>query len=284
MSSRLSRDEAVLIGPYVKATLLILARFDWRDDEVARRVEAMAVARLPGTVLPGGADAETEERLSGILRAILTHVVAHAKAPGFDLQAFAERDFDPWWQRTFLPDEDRAIPATAADDPPRPSPEASAPPVRRPRPAAPPAATSLGWVIVLTLILGVSGAAFGLWAIFQPDDRPVVNVTTPFDGKVVQAGVPYVIDGWAFRGCFVDSPDRDLPHVEEQANLTLTTCAQTCVARGLKVMGLQNGSYCTCGRDFGRHGRSASCNLPCKGDGRAICGNAWSQAIFTQLP
>ncbi|AVO45520.1 hypothetical protein C6569_10840 [Phreatobacter cathodiphilus] len=275
-----------MIGPYVKATLLILARFDWRDDEVARRVEAMAVARLPGIVLPGGADAETEERLSGVLRAILTHVVAHAKAPDFDLQAFAERDFDPWWRRAFLPDEDPAVPAAPAlaADPPRPSPETVAPAVRRPRPAAPPAATSLGWVIVLTLILGVSGAAFGLWAIFQPDDRPVVNVTTPFDGKVVQAGVPYVIDGWAFRGCFVDSPDRDLAFVSPPMTLTLQACSALCTARGARHMGLQNTNQCSCGNaEFGRHGRAQSCNKPCSGDGRAICGDVWSQAIFTRV-
>ncbi|CAM9392492.1 unnamed protein product [Discosporangium mesarthrocarpum] len=67
-------------------------------------------------------------------------------------------------------------------------------------------------------------------------------------------------------------------------HLTLEACADWCVGRGQSVVGLQGGSHCFCGNDFGGPGHhrlpEKKCLEPCAGDPSQHCGGSTRNSIF----
>jgi hypothetical protein len=275
----LSSAEARLVGGFLKATLSVLARHDWRDNKVTSRLLSVAIERL--TARDHAADlAVGSLRLVDVFQENFERVMAISQDPGFNLATFVEEDFDNWWNERLRPEE--AV-RSAPQNPRIAGLVGSTFSAAAKQPQYFYASNGWRWSIVLMVCVAMISGIYAMMAIVATGDTPVVNVSTSFDGNFVQGGRPYVIDGWAFRGCFNDNPDRDLGFVSPPMNLTIQACSAICRARGSRQMGLQNGNQCACGSEFGRHGRATTCNKPCSGDGRSICGDVWVQAIFTKF-
>ncbi|PAA64531.1 hypothetical protein BOX15_Mlig005509g2, partial [Macrostomum lignano] len=103
--------------------------------------------------------------------------------------------------------------------------------------------------------------------------------------EVFSTGLPEWTDRSVIRvGCFVDAASRDLPlHRKFTDGADRFSCWQFCYQRGYKYFGLQAGSQCFCGNQFGRHGRAGSdseCGTACHRDASKTCGGSWRNEIF----
>jgi hypothetical protein len=88
----------------------------------------------------------------------------------------------------------------------------------------------------------------------------------------------------AGKGCYNDSAAaRDLNGASfNEKNMTLDRCYYLCDINNFAFAGLQNGSYCYCGKSFGRYPKvnNAKCNCPCSGNKKTQCGCYLTNRIF----
>ncbi len=88
---------------------------------------------------------------------------------------------------------------------------------------------------------------------------------------------------WEWIGCYADDSDRDLPfNSYSDPKMTVQQCTEHCESKGLKVAGVQYGSYCFCGKDYGKHGQrpDSECGSPCVGDLKETCGGGWRNSVW----
>jgi hypothetical protein len=67
--------------------------------------------------------------------------------------------------------------------------------------------------------------------------------------------------------------------------MTPALCSAICT--GFKFFGVQDGSNCFCGNDYGNQGGKApegDCDSPCPGDSSAMCGGPFRNSIYAQPP
>ena len=83
-----------------------------------------------------------------------------------------------------------------------------------------------------------------------------------------------------YIGCFLDKGNRDLPVYIREAERNPEKCFDAARKRGLKYVGLQNGSQCFAGNKFGKHGKRnrRECRMKC-GKGKE-CGSGWRNSIY----
>ncbi len=91
--------------------------------------------------------------------------------------------------------------------------------------------------------------------------------------------------GTRYLGCFKDTYDRDLSGESQQQNqLTLQGCADSCRQKGFKYAAAQFGTYCFCGNSYGKHGKAANCDMNCGGNSNEICGGPWANSVYELFP
>ncbi|KAL5005676.1 hypothetical protein ScPMuIL_016834 [Solemya velum] len=86
-----------------------------------------------------------------------------------------------------------------------------------------------------------------------------------------------------YLGCYIDSGTRDLNGAS--VNLAANTpqlCTNYCFDQGFAYAGVQYGSQCFCGNEYGTHGPSpeSTCNMACPGDPDVKCGSSWKSNIY----
>ncbi len=82
-------------------------------------------------------------------------------------------------------------------------------------------------------------------------------------------------------GCFKDTYDRDLTgYAQQDAQLTLQSCASICRQKGFKYAAAQNGNQCFCGNSYGKHGKATNCDTKCAGNSNEICGGSWANSLY----
>ncbi len=85
----------------------------------------------------------------------------------------------------------------------------------------------------------------------------------------------------SYLGCFKDQQSRDLSGFSFQsADMTTDSCLAQCGQKGASYAGLQYGTFCFCGNDYGSLGKSAECNMPCAGNKHEICGGKWANSVY----
>ncbi|CAH1775812.1 unnamed protein product [Owenia fusiformis] len=88
-----------------------------------------------------------------------------------------------------------------------------------------------------------------------------------------------------YVGCFDDlDAVRDLPYepiYEAPGGMTSRICINHCFEKGYSYAGVQAGTSCFCGNDFGRYGPSGTCTILCPGDNTFLCGGATANSIYT---
>lgn len=92
----------------------------------------------------------------------------------------------------------------------------------------------------------------------------------------------------ADRGCHADnataSGARDLDGgFTEDTAMTVTMCLEYCFAEGYRFAGLQAGTECHCGTDYGRFDGNAVCDTPCAGDASQQCGGSAANHVYEFL-
>ena len=65
----------------------------------------------------------------------------------------------------------------------------------------------------------------------------------------------------AYKGCFRDKPQRDIPHRE--GNRALDSCKTKCREHGYRYLGHQWSRECWCGNTYGSYGTATSCHSCC---------------------
>jgi len=94
--------------------------------------------------------------------------------------------------------------------------------------------------------------------------------------------------GGGYIGCYVDTPDRDLPHLAfATASTTIKACREKCGQLGYLYAGLQDGKECWCGNSYGKHGLASAagqCDMQCAGDFGTVCGAAWRISLYHAGP
>jgi len=85
-------------------------------------------------------------------------------------------------------------------------------------------------------------------------------------------------------GCYGDGESRDLSGPSFSApTMTPGMCLSFCNSNGkYPIAGVQFGTYCFCGRSFGRYGPVAEsmCNMTCTGNSAFLCGGSWTNSIY----
>jgi len=111
--------------------------------------------------------------------------------------------------------------------------------------------------------------------------------------KILMAGIGIMITivfvaacfaqpmGTRYLGCFKDTYDRDLKgYTQQDARLTLQSCADLCRQKGFRYAAAQYGAQCFCGDSYGRYGRAANCDMMCAGNGNEVCGGSWANSLY----
>jgi hypothetical protein len=163
-----------LAARFLKATLRTLARQDWRDSEVVRRVAMLSIEKFPAIALGPEAAPEAAKAASTAYVDLLLATLERLNEPGFDLPAFLDRDFDAWIAR------ESGAPAQNAF-------EAISPVDRRDRgpPTAQLFASRTRSGLRVAGVLGATAAAIafawatGLSTIFFPHSAPVDRLPPP---------------------------------------------------------------------------------------------------------
>lgn len=95
--------------------------------------------------------------------------------------------------------------------------------------------------------------------------------------------------GWSAKGCWQDGPNgRILPKYQAPDNNQLTPqlCAQLCDSKGYSVSGTEYFRQCFCGNAIYNGGHASkensSCNTPCDGDQKQMCGGAGYLSIISE--
>lgn len=87
--------------------------------------------------------------------------------------------------------------------------------------------------------------------------------------------------GTRYLGCFKDTYDRDLTGYSQQdAQLTLQSCANLCRQKGFKYAAAQYGSSCFCGNSYGKHGKTTNCGMRCAGNSNEFCSGSWANSVY----
>ena len=81
-----------------------------------------------------------------------------------------------------------------------------------------------------------------------------------------------------YIGCYADEDDRDLPHNLAASVTSVSMCAAACGCK-YSYAGVQYGSECWCGDNYGSYGESSACTMSCA-DGETGCGGAFSNSIY----
>jgi hypothetical protein len=91
--------------------------------------------------------------------------------------------------------------------------------------------------------------------------------------------------GWTYRGCYIDNANGRIlaPNGASDTN-TVESCAQSCVALGKTVAGLEYTRECYCGSALvngaALAGADNQCNMPCSGNSSEICGGPSRMSIY----
>lgn len=90
------------------------------------------------------------------------------------------------------------------------------------------------------------------------------------------------IRGEKYLGCYVDTADRDITHHIPQGDGSYTKCFEFASRFGYKYAGLQNGSVCFGGHEFGKYGKvgDGQCNMDCTKEKGRMCGAGWRNSVF----
>lgn len=91
----------------------------------------------------------------------------------------------------------------------------------------------------------------------------------------------------AYKGCYRDQGEltgtrgRDLSgFVTASDTMTVSACVALCREKQFAYAGLQFGSWCFCGNDYGKSGPADNCTMPCSGQGGETCGGEWANAVY----
>jgi len=82
----------------------------------------------------------------------------------------------------------------------------------------------------------------------------------------------------AYKGCFSDRPQRDLPIQAGDAG-SIQECASNCHA--YTYFALQAGGQCFCGNSYGKYGTSTGCTQTCHSDPTQTCGGGYANSVWT---
>jgi len=100
-------------------------------------------------------------------------------------------------------------------------------------------------------------------------------------------------------GCYADNSKADPMGTDRRdldgaafkdPSMTVDICVGLCADQGFNYAGLQDGSWCFCGNEFGRFPQSAAiCQTKCTGDNSQTCGGKWANSVWAlttaaQLP
>jgi hypothetical protein len=91
------------------------------------------------------------------------------------------------------------------------------------------------------------------------------------------------INGYTYRGCFVDSATRALGrYVSANDAMTQDMCVSTCARRGYSVAGVEYGRECWCGSSMPTvpAASAGECDMKCGGDASQVCGSAWRLNVW----
>lgn len=92
------------------------------------------------------------------------------------------------------------------------------------------------------------------------------------------------VDGFTYKGCYVDSRDARVLSGAELAtdDLTLEKCAAFCDDAGFKVFGTEYGRECWCGAALGATTEvgDEQCDQPCGGDASEACGQGDRLSVY----
>lgn len=84
-----------------------------------------------------------------------------------------------------------------------------------------------------------------------------------------------------YIGCYRDQGDRDLNGYFFSSDLlTPEVCSKACARMGFKYAGVQYGSQCFCGNEYGKYGPADNCDMKCSGDASKVCGGTWANSIY----
>lgn len=114
---------------------------------------------------------------------------------------------------------------------------------------------------------GGGGAASSGSVAAQDDDAPPAAELAKYSTKKVK-----------FLGCFQDKWDRDLKVGPRRWGFTPEKCAEACPS--FLYVGVQGGSWCSCGNMYGKHGR-IDLEL-CEKEGKMV-GGQFANAIYQRL-
>ncbi|OHU85142.1 MULTISPECIES: WSC domain-containing protein [Pseudoalteromonas] len=88
-----------------------------------------------------------------------------------------------------------------------------------------------------------------------------------------------------YIGCFTDNIElgRDLPVRAGLTTVTIDSCKAACNKASYKYAGLQYGSLCFCGHNYGNYSQvpDSDCNMPCTGNSTQFCGGLWRNSIYS---
>ncbi|XP_020605209.1 uncharacterized protein LOC110044027 isoform X4 [Orbicella faveolata] len=88
----------------------------------------------------------------------------------------------------------------------------------------------------------------------------------------------------AYVGCYKDTRDHVMTHEFTAPTMTPVKCVRRCQSKGFKYAGVEWANECYCGNHYDRYGNSSSCNLPCIGDSKKICGGPWALSVYNTDP
>lgn len=90
-------SQAAIRQRYLRATLVTLARQDWRDDTVVHQLARVSVGRFGSLALAPEVDPEARMAATRDYAGILLAALARLREPGFDLPRFVDEQFDEWY-------------------------------------------------------------------------------------------------------------------------------------------------------------------------------------------
>eukprot|EP00903_Cladosiphon_okamuranus_P010392 g9830.t1 len=121
----------------------------------------------------------------------------------------------------------------------------------------------------------------GSWAFSAYGSGDDDDASPPSPAPVAVAPSPSAL-AYSYLGCFADKDGdgRVLSDPVVSDDMTIELCAGLCA--GEAYFGVQYGVECWCGdasADISLHGTS-TCDVPCSGDGGAICGGSWAFSAY----
>lgn len=91
-----------------------------------------------------------------------------------------------------------------------------------------------------------------------------------------------------YLGCYKDQGDssgtqgRDLNgYFIRSDKMTPAGCSNLCSSKGFKYAGVQYGSQCFCGMNYGSFGKASNCDYQCTGDSSKRCGGFWANSVYS---